>query len=105
MKLSVVIPAYNEEQRIAATLADVSAYLSRQSYDYEIIVVVNGSSDRTYEIVRDLENRQMHHAAAMNLARGGKGYAVTQGILEKASGDIIMFMDADNATPISEIEK
>ncbi len=105
MKLSVVIPAYNEEQRIAATLADVSAYLARQSYEYEIIVVVNGSTDRTYEIVRDLEQRQMHHAAAINLARGGKGYAVTQGILEKATGDIIMFMDADNATPISEIEK
>src|ERR1700749_251130 len=89
MKLSVVIPAYNEEQRIAGTLADVSSYLWRQSYEYEIIVVVNGSTDRTYEIVRDLENRQMHHAAAMNLVRGGKGYAVTQGILEKASGDII----------------
>ena len=105
MKLSVVIPAYNEEQRIAATLADVSAYLSRQKYEYEIIVVVNGSSDRTYEIVRDLEQRHMHQATAMNLVRGGKGYAVTQGILEKANGDIILFMDADNATPISEVEK
>jgi dolichyl-phosphate beta-glucosyltransferase len=105
MKLSVVIPAYNEEQRIAKTLEDVSAYLSRQSYEYEIIVVVNGSKDHTYDVVRDLEQRHMHHAAAMNLVRGGKGYAVTRGVLDKAEGDIIVFMDADNATPISEIEK
>jgi dolichyl-phosphate beta-glucosyltransferase len=105
MKLSVVIPAYNEEKRIAATLKDVNAYLARQDYDYEIIVVVNGSHDRTYEIVRELESQNTHHAVAMNLVRGGKGYAVTRGILDKASGDIIVFMDADNATPISEIEK
>jgi dolichyl-phosphate beta-glucosyltransferase len=105
MKLSVVIPAYNEEKRITATLEDASAYLSRQDYEYEIIVVVNGSHDRTYEIVRELENQNLHHATAINLTRGGKGYAVTRGILDKADGDIIVFMDADNATPISEIEK
>lgn len=105
MKLSVVIPAYNEEKRIAETLRDMDAYLKAQSYDYEIIVVVNNSRDNTYQIVRDLEKGEISRATAMNLPEGGKGNAVKRGILEKASGDIIMFMDADNATPISEIQK
>jgi dolichyl-phosphate beta-glucosyltransferase len=105
MKLSVVIPAYNEEKRIAATLKDVNSYLKKQAYDYEIIVVVNNSHDKTFEIVEKLEASTIAKASAMNLVEGGKGNAVKRGILKKASGDIIMFMDADNATPISEIEK
>jgi dolichyl-phosphate beta-glucosyltransferase len=105
MKLSVVIPAYNEETRIEATLLDVDSYLKKQSYDYEIIVVVNNSHDKTYDVVKKLEATTMQKATAMNLPEGGKGNAVKRGIVEKATGDIIMFMDADNATPISEIEK
>jgi dolichyl-phosphate beta-glucosyltransferase len=105
MKLSVVIPAYNEEKRIADTLYDIDSYLSKQNYDYEIIVAVNNSSDRTFDIVRELEATKIHKATAMNLTTPGKGNAVKQAFLEKADGDIIMFMDADNATPISEIEK
>src|SRR5437016_5016882 len=105
MKLSVVIPAYNEEERISATLYDIDSYLSKQDYDYEIIVVVNGSTDRTYEIVKKLEATDIHRATAMNLTAGGKGNAVKRGILDKASGDYILFMDADNATPISEVKK
>jgi dolichyl-phosphate beta-glucosyltransferase len=105
MKLSVIIPAYNEEKRIANTLLDVDSYLAKQAYDYEIIVVVNGSHDRTYEIVRELETGKIKKAIAMNLVAGGKGNAVKRGILDKASGDIILFMDADNATPISEVSK
>lgn len=104
-KLSVVIPAYNEEKRIAETLKDIDGYLEKQSYDYEIVVVVNNSKDRTFEVVQELEKTTVQHAVAMNLVEGGKGNAVRRGIIDKASGDIIMFMDADNATPISEIEK
>ena len=103
-KLSVIIPAYNEQGRIEATLRDVDSYLEKQKYDYEIIVVVNGSHDNTYNEVKQLET-PMPKSFAMNLAQGGKGNAVKTGILERASGDVIMFMDADNATPISEIEK
>lgn len=105
MKLSVVIPAYNEEKRIEATLLDVDGYLKKQQFDYEIIVVVNNSHDKTYDVVKKLESTTMQKATAMNLAEGGKGNAVKRGIIEQANGDIIMFMDADNATPISEIEK
>ncbi len=104
-KLSVVIPAYNEEKRIAETLKDIDGYLEKQSYDYEIVVVVNNSKDKTFEVVQELEKTTVQKAIAMNLTEGGKGNAVRRGILEKASGDVVMFMDADNATPISEIEK
>ncbi len=105
MKLSVIIPAYNEEARITETLRDVDSYLSKQDYQYEIIVVVNASRDRTYDVVKALEANELKNATAINLAQGGKGNAVKRGILDKASGDVIMFMDADNATPISEISK
>lgn len=105
MKLSVIIPAYNEEQRISDTLKNLDGYLEKQSYDYEIVVVVNNSHDKTYEIVKQLEATTVQKATAMNLVEGGKGNAVKRGILEKASGDIVLFMDADNATPISEVEK
>src|SRR5258708_4409696 len=105
MKLSVVIPAYNEAERISATLYDIDSYLSKQDYDYEIIVVVNGSTDRTYEIVKKLEAGDIHRATAIDVKQPGKGNAVKRGILDKASGDYILFMDADNATPIAEVHK
>lgn len=105
MKLSVIIPAYNEERRIAETLTNVDSYLEKQNFDYEIIVVVNNSRDNTYNVVKELEASKVQKAIAMNLLEGGKGNAVKRGILEKASGDFILFMDADNATPVSEIDK
>lgn len=105
MKLSVVIPAYNEEQRIAKTLQDIDSYLEKQNYDYEIIVVVNNTKDRTFQVVKELESSTIQKATALDIPEGGKGNAVRRGIMEKASGDVIMFMDADNATPIHEIAK
>lgn len=104
-KLSVVIPAYNEEKRITETLGSVDSYLEHAGYDYEIIVVVNGSSDHTFDVVKKLESTTVQKAVAVNLTEGGKGNAVKRGILDNASGDIVVFMDADDATPISEIEK
>ncbi len=104
-KLSVVIPAYNEEKRIAETLQNIDGYLEKQPYDYQIVVVVNNSKDRTYNVVKELEATTVQKATALNLKEGGKGNAVKRGILDAADGDIIMFMDADNATPIAEIEK
>ncbi len=80
------------------------SYLKVQKYKYEIIVVVNGSSDKTLLIVKELSH-ELPGIITVNLEQGGKGNAVKHGILEKATGDIVLFMDADNATPISEIEK
>lgn len=104
-KLSVIIPAYNEEKRITDTLNSVDGYLEKQAYDYEIIVIDNNSKDRTSEVVRNLEATTVQKSKVILVKTPGKGAAVKAGLLESATGDIVMFMDADNATPISEVEK
>lgn len=106
-KLSVVIPAYNEGQRIQLTLEDVDKYLRAQDYLYEIIVVDNGSNDNTCDIVKEYEEKGVQNVVRLCLSEsvGAKGSAVKLGIVEQARGDYVVFMDADNATPISEIEK
>lgn len=104
IKLSVIIPAYNEVHRIERTLLDVDKYLEKQSYEYEIIVVDNNSRDKTYELVKKLEKTSIPHAKVVQQWVRGKGAAVQRGV-EEAVGEYMVFMDADNATPINEIEK
>ncbi len=103
MKLSVIIPAYNEEKRIGKTLGEINAYLSRQNYDYEILVVDNGSKDKTRDIVHELQGR-IKGLKLVERNSGGKGKAVSAGMLE-AQGDFRIFTDADNSTSIDQIEK
>ncbi|MBI2355829.1 MAG: glycosyltransferase family 2 protein [Candidatus Doudnabacteria bacterium] len=103
-KLSVIIPAFNEERRIGKTLEDIGQYLERQAYDYEIIVVDNNSRDHTARVVKELESSSVKNARIVEEWSKGKGAAVQRGVSE-AVGEYIVFMDADNATPISEIEK
>jgi dolichyl-phosphate beta-glucosyltransferase len=103
-KLSVIIPAYNEETRIEHTLLDVDAYLEKQPYEYEIIVVDNNSSDHTSDVVNKLSKTTVQNSRVIKQPIRGKGAAVKLGI-SQAQGEYMMFMDADNATPISEIEK
>jgi dolichyl-phosphate beta-glucosyltransferase len=103
-KLSVIIPAYNEEKRIEKTLLEVDAFLEKQAYDYEIIVVDNNSTDKTSEVVKRLESTTVQNAKVILETTKGKGAAVRRGMLE-SQGDYTVFMDADNATPISEIDK
>lgn len=106
-KLSVVIPAYNEGKRINETLAETEKYLKKQNYSYQIIVVDNGSNDNTCDVVREYKRADPEHLVDLCLSKsmGAKGTAVRLGIMDYAEGDYIMFMDADNATPVSEIEK
>lgn len=108
IKLSVIIPAYNEEKRITATLRDVDGYLEKQGYTYEILVVDNGSRDKTVQVVEQLSRATVQNCRALEqepvVVGNNKGNAVKKGIME-ARGQYMVFMDADNATPISEIEK
>jgi dolichyl-phosphate beta-glucosyltransferase len=102
-KLSIVIPAYNEERRLTSTLAAVLGYLARQTYSFEIIVSDDGSSDRTLAIVEDLAKTHPEVRALRNAHRG-KGYAVRAGI-QNATGKIVLFSDADLSTPIEELDR
>ncbi len=104
MKLSVVIPAYNEEKRIAHTLQNINQYLQKQSYQYEILVLVDGAKDNTAQVVRDLESSMPNAKLIDNKDNKGKGGVVKQGMLA-ATGDVRVFMDADNSTTIDHIEK
>ena len=103
MDLSVVIPAYNEERRIGRTLERVVAYLGEQRWASEVLVVSDGSRDRTAEIVRrtvaDLPIRLLDSGV-----NRGKGACVRRGMLE-ARGDLRIFSDADLSTPIEEVER
>ena len=104
MHLSVIIPAYNEEKRIGGTLKAINEYLSKQDYDYEIIVVSDGSKDGTAEIVSSLQFKVSSLRLIDNKENHGKGYVVRQGMLE-AKGDYRLFTDADNSTTVEQIEK
>ena len=103
VKLSVIIPAYNEETRLPRTLKAVDEYLRRQSYEYEILVVNAGSTDRTKKMVQGAM-LQVRNLNIMDVKNRGKGYAVKQGMLH-AKGGYRVFMDADNATSLDHVEK
>lgn len=102
MKLSVVIPAYNEEHRIAKTLEAVDGFLKNQRFDYEILVVNDGSKDRTAAVVKNLEARIKNARLIDNKENHGKGWVVKQGMLA-ATGNIRLFMDADNSTTVDQV--
>ena len=102
MYLSVIIPAYNEEKRIEKTLLNVHEYLSTQPYEYEIIVVNDGSKDGTSALISSLSNKFKNLKLIDNKENHGKGWAVRQGMLE-ASGDYRLFMDADNSTTVDQV--
>ena len=106
MKYSIIIPAYNEEARIAATVEDYAKYIqsSMDPQETELWIVVNGSSDRTGEIALGLERKYPFVHAWVTEQRRGKGGAVMKGF-ELAQGEILAFTDADNATIASELRK
>ena len=102
--LSVVIPAYNEAQRITPTLRSVHAWLSTQSFSSEILVVDDGSRDDTRKVVTALAKEIPNLAVIESFPNRGKGHVVRLGMLT-ARGQLRLFMDADNSTPISELPK
>ena len=102
-ELSIVIPAFNEEKRIAATLETLRGYLARQNYESEIIVVDDGSKDRTVETAR-MKLEGCRHRVLPVAVNTGKGNAVREGMLA-AEGRYVLFTDADLSTPIEEVER
>ncbi len=101
-KLSVVIPAYKEAERIGQTLRDIDVFLKQQSYESEILVVVDGSRDGTAEVVQKLVPSMQNLRVIHNQVNKGKGAVVRQGMLA-VTGDVRMFMDADGSTAIDHI--
>ncbi len=106
MKISIVIPAYNEADRIVGTIQEMKDYLRQQNTwdDYEIIVVSDGSSDDTSSIVKSLRHDFKSLKLIAYPENKGKGYAVKTGILATTS-DLVLFADADGATPIKELDR
>ncbi|MBW3014957.1 glycosyltransferase family 2 protein [Candidatus Woesearchaeota archaeon] len=102
MLISIIIPAYNEERRIGKSLRKVIKFLDSKDYDYEVLVVSDGSRDRTIDIVRSFKHKNLR---LINYRKNmGKGFSVRRGFYY-AKGNLILFSDADLSTPISELDK
>lgn len=100
--LSVVIPCFNEEPRLRSTLETILSYLEQRDRVFEVIVVDDGSTDRTVEIAQSYSSR---HVRALRLGRHlGKGAALKSGVAE-SQGEWILLTDADLSTPIRELEE
>jgi dolichyl-phosphate beta-glucosyltransferase len=101
--LSIIIPAFNEEHRLPSTLARLFDYLQGQRYSYEVLIVENGSQDRTYEIAEEI-SRGYPGFRVLREAGRGKGLAVRRGMLS-AQGEYRFMCDADLSMPVQEIER
>lgn len=103
-KLSVIIPAYKEEHRIGHTLEEIRNYLSKQAYEWEVLVCIDGSPDKTNEVAEGFRASMPNLKIFNNDQNHGKGWVVRQGMLA-AGGQWRLFTDADNSTSIEQIEK
>jgi len=101
---SIILPAYNESARIAATLDKILAHGTQRGWNLEVIVVNDGSSDDTAEIVRSYAAKHPVLRLLENPGNRGKGFSVRNGMLH-AKGDISLFSDADLSSPIEEADK
>ena len=102
--LSVVLPAYNESHRLPQTLSELRPYLERRFPKHEVVVVDDGSTDSTPDIVRSTALEWPQLRLLQQPKNLGKGAAVKRGMLH-ATGELVLFMDADHATPIDEMER
>ncbi len=101
--LSIIIPAYNEEQRLPDSLTSIMTFLKDQAYQAEVLVVDNGSQDRTSQIVEEFSAKHPN-ILLLREDRAGKGLAVRRGMLD-AQGEYRFICDADLSMPIQEVNK
>jgi dolichyl-phosphate beta-glucosyltransferase len=102
--ISIVIPCYNEENRIIQSLDLILEFIKSSKYNIQIIMVNNKSTDNTLNILKRYKKKINNYKIISANEFKGKGYAVKKGVLN-SDGDIIIFTDADLSTPIEEIEK
>lgn len=100
--LSVIVPAYNEEQRLSRSLPVILEYLRRQTYTWEVVLVDDGSHDRTSDVANSFDEPGIR--VLRNSPNRGKGYSIRRGMTE-ARGQWRLFSDADLSTPIEELDK
>jgi len=103
-ELSIVIPSFNEELRLPETLAAISSYIRSSRRETEVIVVDDGSTDRTADIAKSFRGEIRGLRVVANDKNRGKGYSVRHGMLE-ARGRFVLFTDADLSAPIAEADK
>jgi dolichyl-phosphate beta-glucosyltransferase len=102
--LSIIIPSYNEEARLPGTLQRIAEYLPTLRLRTEVLVVDDGSTDRTAVVAESFHGKLTGLRVLSNGTNRGKGYSVRHGMLE-AQGDMVLFTDADLSAPIEEAEK
>jgi len=101
--LTIVVPAYNEESRLSQTLPKIAEFVNAQEYETEVLVVDDGSTDRTADVVADF-TKQYLFMRLICVEHGGKGHAIKTGMLQ-ARGEFAFLCDADLAMPITELPK
>jgi dolichyl-phosphate beta-glucosyltransferase len=111
MEISIIVPAYNEEKRIQKTLERIFSYMKEKKHDFEIVVVDDGSKDKTVEVVEIFRKKKSKDKKdkdrikiLKNIKNKGKGHSVKRGMLA-GEKKWLLFSDADLSTPIEEIEK
>ncbi len=103
IKLSVIVPVYNEEKRLKSGFDHYYSYLKKQKYGWELIFVNDGSKDRTLELLKDLTKDKTQVRIVTYPNNHGKGYAICQGIKE-AVGKYILFTDLDHSVPVGTVQ-
>ena len=103
-KLSIVIPAFNEEKRLPATLERIADYINASGRETEVIVVDDGSTDETLHAAESFRGKIAKLRVVSNGQNRGKGYSVRHGFME-SHGEIVLFTDADLSAPIEEADK
>jgi glycosyltransferase involved in cell wall biosynthesis len=105
LSISILVPAYNEEKRLPSTLAALASFIQKDEFGFvEVLVIDDGSQDRTAALVQEYSHARGQFRLVSNPGNRGKGYAVRHG-MQKAQGDWVLFTDADLSSPLPEFFK